>query len=70
MSTLLVDIGNTRIKWARFARGRLGRQRAAAHAGWSARDFERNVFARAAGIERILVASVAGRRVDRRFAAA
>jgi type III pantothenate kinase len=32
---VLVDIGNTRVKWARFADGRPGRQHASAHAGWS-----------------------------------
>ncbi len=59
MSTLLIDIGNTRVKWARDAAGGLGRSRAARHAGWSARDFE-PVIGTGARTERILVASVAG----------
>ena len=59
MSTLLIDIGNTRVKWARDAAGGLGRSRAARHAGWSARDFE-PVVGTGARTERILVASVAG----------
>src|SRR6185312_17198011 len=43
-SALLVDIGNTRIKWARLQDGRLGRQFAEPFAGWKARDFARRVF--------------------------
>ena len=70
MSVLLVDIGNTRVKWAYLARGRLGRQHAEAHAGWSAEDFARRVFGKKKGISRILVSSVAGDRVNRLFTAA
>ena len=70
MSVLLVDIGNTRIKWAYMARGRLGRQHAEAHAGWSAEDYARRVFGTKKGISRILVSSVAGDRVNRLFTAA
>jgi type III pantothenate kinase len=70
LSVLLVDIGNSRIKWGRLADGRIGAQRAATHAGWLARDFERVVFARARNVDRIVVASVAGARVDRAFASA
>jgi len=43
-SVLLVDIGNTRIKWAQLRDGRLGRQYAESFAGWKARDFARRVF--------------------------
>jgi type III pantothenate kinase len=67
MTTLLVDIGNTRIKWARLARGRLGRQQALAHAGWAARDFEAALAAALRGVEAVLVVSVAGARIDRAF---
>jgi type III pantothenate kinase len=70
VSTLLVDIGNTRVKWALFANGRLQQQRAAAHAGWQAEDFARRLMGRARGIERIIVASVGGARLDRRLTAA
>jgi type III pantothenate kinase len=70
MSVLLVDIGNTRIKWARLARGRIGRQQAATHAGWSAREFGRQLFEGAADVRGIVVASVAGRAVQRTFTAA
>jgi type III pantothenate kinase len=70
VSILLVDIGNTRVKWARVANGRLTRQRAAVHEGWRAEDFAQVVLARARGIERVIVASVAGAQVDRRLIAA
>jgi type III pantothenate kinase len=70
VSVLLVDIGNSRIKWARLERGRMGPQRAAEHAGWTSTDYERSVLGRASGVERVLVASVAGARVDRAFAKA
>ena len=59
MNTLLIDVGNTRVKWARDAHGRLARAHAARHADWSARDFER-VIGAGARLERILVSSVAG----------
>lgn len=57
MRTLLIDIGNTRIKWAPFDGHRLGAQEAAAHAGWGPEDFTRLLRK---PIDRILVASVAG----------
>jgi type III pantothenate kinase len=64
---LLVDIGNTRIKWSVWRGGRGGTQHAAAHAGWTSADFARRVLAGAGGISRVLVASVASARVNRRF---
>jgi type III pantothenate kinase len=70
VNVLLVDIGNTRIKWARFDGRRLGRQHAAAHAGWGGEDYARRVFGAGRGIERVLVASVAGTRVERSVALA
>jgi len=70
VSTLVVDIGNTRVKWARVVQGRLTRQRAAAHEGWQAGDFANKLFGRTRGIRRVLVASVAGSQVDRRLIAA
>jgi len=71
VSILLVDIGNTRVKWARQTHGRLGRQRAAVHSGWAGDDFARHVIGKTPGrLERIVVVSVAGARVDRGFAAA
>ncbi len=70
-SVLLVDIGNTRIKWAIWRAGRLGRMRAEAYAGWSSGDFERRLFrARSHRLTRVIVASVAGEAIARRLAAA
>jgi type III pantothenate kinase len=69
-SILLVDIGNTRIKWACFDGERIGPQHAAVIAGWRAEDYARRVIGRARDVNRIIVASVAGPHVDREFAAA
>ncbi len=70
MAVLLVDIGNTRIKWARFDGVRLGTARAAAHSAWRSGDYARRLFGAARPLERMLIASVAGSRVDRMLAAA
>lgn len=83
---LLVDIGNTRVKWAQLVEGRLGRQHAAEHAGWTQEDFARVIFgksrgstrspgnprgrARASKLSRIVAVSVAGTQVNARFASA
>lgn len=60
MSALLIDIGNSRIKWARLKSDRLGKAHAAEYAGWRPKDFARRVIGSRHDIERILVASVAG----------
>jgi type III pantothenate kinase len=63
---LLVDIGNTRVKWARLVAGQMGKQQAAANAGWGIDDYARRVIGRGwthQGEEppgRIVVSSVAG----------
>lgn len=68
---MLVDIGNTRVKWAWWQAGALGAMRAAVHADWAPEHFEQRVFAtRGAPPSRILVVSVAGPRVERLFTAA
>ena len=54
---LLVDIGNSRVKWATLDGGRLGEQQAACHAGWTQQDWHRSLFAMP-GIEEVFVASV------------
>lgn len=64
MNVLLIDIGNTRVKWARDTGSSLSRAQAAHHAGWSIRDFER-IIGSARHPERILVSSVAGAEVNR-----
>jgi type III pantothenate kinase len=70
MAVLLIDIGNTRIKWTRFDRGRLGRLRAAGHDGWRASEFKRRLFGTRAPVDHVLVSSVAGPEVNRALAAA
>jgi type III pantothenate kinase len=46
LSLLLIDIGNTRVKWARLVGGKMSPQQAAANAGWSASDYARKVIGR------------------------
>jgi type III pantothenate kinase len=62
MSIVVVDIGNTRIKWAPVAGVRPGAAHAAVHARWTAADYRRRVIT--PGVSGLLVASVAGKRVD------
>lgn len=64
MAVLLVDIGNTRIKWARFDGRRVAKARAAMHARWTASDYRR-LFRSRPAIERVVVSSVAGAKVNR-----
>ncbi len=59
MTALLVDVGNSRVKWARCERGVLGEQQAAAHAAWTADDWRAALFA-GPTVARVVAASVAG----------
>lgn len=59
MSALLVDIGNSRVKWAWLTGERLGKAQAADYSGWRPRDFARRLIGSRRSTERILVASVA-----------
>jgi type III pantothenate kinase len=61
---LLIDIGNTRIKWARFEGGALQPQSAAPHAHWSAQTFIETVLQRGGRSDRVLVSNVAGARME------
>ena len=70
MAVLLVDIGNSRIKWARLDGGRLGRRQAAARSGWHVADYARRVLGSGSAPERMLVSSVAGSEVNRALASA
>lgn len=70
MTVLLVDIGNTRIKWAPLKRARLSQGHAAVHCGWRPADYSRRLLASARGLKRLVVASVAGARVNQALAAA
>jgi type III pantothenate kinase len=70
---LLVDIGNTRIKWARSGDGRRrsgggAPQGAASHTEWQRGTFGRTTLALLAPISRILVVSVAAPKFNARFA--
>ena len=65
MNALLVDIGNTRVKWARFDGQKLGPLRAASHSGWGGEDYARRIIGSGRSLERIVVVSVAGDRVNR-----
>jgi type III pantothenate kinase len=63
MGDLLVDIGNTRIKWAWLERGRLQPQSAAPHADWTAQTFIETILAAASGSGRVWVSNVSGPRM-------
>jgi type III pantothenate kinase len=68
--TLLVDLGNTRLKWAWLAAtGRVGRMQAAAHADWQTKDF-RQVVKALRPVDRVMAVSVAAPKVQRAFVAA
>lgn len=69
MKALLVDIGNSRIKWAWLVDGKLSKARAAQYAGWRAQDFARRVIGSRQGIERVLVSNVAAEEVSDALAA-
>ncbi len=70
MSVLLVDIGNTRIKWALLRGAAPGRQRAAGHAGWSSAQYRSALFAGTSRVTDVVAVSVASTRVEQRFASA
>jgi len=54
---LLVDIGNSRVKWATLDGARLGEQQAASYSAWTQHDWRRSLFA-VPGIDEVIVASV------------
>src|SRR5688500_11210861 len=59
---LLIDIGNTRVKWAMLERGELTHQQAAVHASWS--DEACSVaFAALPHPSRVLVSNVGGEQI-------
>ena len=71
MTVLLVDAGNTRIKWARLSGGQLSPSHAAAHGRWEAAQYARRLIGASGGaLERILVSSVAGPEVNAALKAA
>jgi type III pantothenate kinase len=60
---LLIDVGNTRIKWAIHGPDGLSAQQAAAHANWSVADIHQQITAQIPAPQRILVSNVAGSRL-------
>jgi pantothenate kinase type III len=60
MAVLVIDAGNSRLKWARAEGAQLGPSRAAAHAQWSRADYVRRLRRAAQSVDGILVSSVAG----------
>jgi type III pantothenate kinase len=63
MTALLIDIGNTRIKWARLVGNDLAEQSAAVHAEWTREDFIQHVLNSGPRAERVLIANVGGQRM-------
>lgn len=61
--TLLVDIGNTRIKWSRLEQGMLSPQSAAAHADWTAQKVVDAILKTGNRSDRVLVSNVSGPRM-------
>ena len=66
---LLVDLGNSRVKWAGLDASGLGTQRAAAYHDWSLADWRRELFG-AARPERVVACSVASTMVRAQIDAA
>lgn len=58
--TLLIDIGNTRIKWATLKGGVLGAQAAASHAAWGRDEIRNTVLTPSTPPQRVVVANVGG----------
>jgi type III pantothenate kinase len=63
MGDLLIDIGNTRIKWARLEQGTLQPQSASPHADWTAQTFVDTLGPACVDAQRVLVSNVAGPRM-------
>jgi type III pantothenate kinase len=57
---LLIDIGNTRIKWTVLDGQRLAHQHAAPYAGWTAAQIRGQILAKLPRPQRVLIANVGG----------
>ena len=68
MNTLLVDIGNTRVKWAVLKGERMSRMQAALHGGKA--DAMKALIRRASRVDAIVAVCVAGVRFERALVAA
>lgn len=60
---LLVDVGNTRIKWATLDAGVLGAQHAEPHGRWSSNHVQQHIIGASAPPARVLVSNVGGPRM-------
>ena len=60
---LLIDIGNTRLKWAPLSNGRLGEQSAISHAELTREELIAALIETSVRPERVLIANVGGARV-------
>lgn len=60
---LLLDVGNTRIKWATFDGQTLSPQQAEPYQTWNAEQLRTRVLAPAGSVRRVLIANVAGERI-------
>ncbi len=69
MTTLLVDIGNTRVKWTVLRGARLARMQAAVH-GRDAAAMNTVIRRAPAGVDRIVAVNVAGAKFERALTAA
>lgn len=69
MEVLVIDAGNTRLKWARTRGATLDASRATAHANWRQADYTRRLVKLARSVDRILVSSVADPKVNAALAA-
>jgi len=62
-SALLIDVGNTRLKWAILRDGKLGPQQASAHSGWRGEELRQQVLDPAGKQSRVIVSNVGGKRL-------
>jgi type III pantothenate kinase len=60
---LLIDIGNTRIKWARLDERGMSPQSAATHENWTPDDFVQQILHSGSRAQRVLIANVGGKRM-------
>lgn len=62
---LLIDIGNTRLKWAIHDAHALGTMQAASHAGWNSAAIQAQVLSALPRPQRVLVSNVGGEAIGR-----
>jgi type III pantothenate kinase len=65
VAVLLVDVGNTRIKWALLKDRHIGRSQAAVHSAWGPASYARRLFGKKPHPLHVWVTSVAGLEVNR-----